>query len=119
MSIELLRLIAARSPAALQEAADAIRAQQIGSPLAARRAERAASLALADAAAQWSAEERAALAGLLGAEEARTQYIRLRVSASEKAEVQRVAGETGLSVSNYIRQRLELPLADYDLREES
>lgn len=112
--IETLRLIAARSSSALHEALGAIKAQQVRSPLAARRAERAAMLALEDPDTQWTAEERAVLAALLGrtSEGTRTMELRLRVNASEKADVQQAADDAGLSVSNYIRRALGLPELD-------
>lgn len=114
-TVSTLKLIVARSPDAMREALGAIKAKQSGSPMAARRAERAASLALEDGAANWTPAERAALAELLGAGspgEPRTLDIRIRVNASEKGDVQQAADEAGLSVSNYIRQSIGLPILD-------
>ena len=93
-TLDTLKLIAARSPDALREALGAIRAQGSGSPMAARRAERAAALALEDASAQWSDSERAALVELLGADggsEPRRLDIHIRVNPGEKADVQQAA----------------------------
>lgn len=115
-TVSTLKLIVARSPDAMREALGAIKAQQSGSPMAARRAERAASLALEDGAANWTPAERAALAELLGAGSQggapRTLDIRIRVNASEKCDVQQAADEAGLSVSDYIRQSIGLPILD-------
>lgn len=114
-TLDTLKLIVARSPAAMREALGAIKAQQSGSPMVVRRAERAASLALEDGEADWTPAERAALAELLGAsasDEPRTLDIRIRVNVSEKGDVQQAADETGLSVSNYVRRALGLPTLD-------
>lgn len=75
----------------------------------------AAEQALDDTTATFSPEERLLLATLLGApllEHVRGLDIRLRVSKSEKAQVQQAADEAGLSVSNYIRRCVGLPLVD-------
>lgn len=109
-TLDTLRLIVSRSPDAMHEALGAIRAQQVNSPMAARRAERTAAIALKDQDAAWTPSERAELAALLGeiADETRTQELRLRVTADEKAEVQAAASEVGLTVSDYIRQKIGL-----------
>lgn len=111
-TIDILRLIAAKAPSATHEALGAIRGQQVGSPLAARRAERAASMALEDPQAEWTAEERLLLASLLGAdgpdEEPRRLDLRIRVNEREKAIVQRLAEDAGMTVSDFIRSKIGL-----------
>lgn len=114
-TIDILRLIIARSPDAAREGIGAIKALQSGSPMAARRAERSAQIALEDSEAKWTADERAQLAELLGttgSDEPRNLDIRLRVSVSEKNEVQQAASEAGLTVSDYIRQAIGLSILD-------
>jgi AraC-like DNA-binding protein len=109
--IATLRMIAARSLDAQREAAGAIRAHQIGSPMAARRAERAAGIAFSDPAVEWTPEERMALSELLGqdTDDTRTQDVRVRVNAIEKERIKRMAVEAGFStVSDFIRERIGL-----------
>ncbi len=109
--IETLRMIAARSLDAQREALGAIRAHQIRSPMAARRAERAAGMAFADQAVEWTPVERLALSELLGqdADDTRTQDIRVRVNAIEKEQVKQMAAEAGFpNVSDFIRSRIGL-----------
>jgi hypothetical protein len=101
----ILAIIAGGSPAAARTAADAIRAEQVGSPMAAARAARAARLALDDPQATFSATERRQISDLL---DDRAVDIRLRVTDAEKERVQQMALDAGLTVSALIRQRLGL-----------
>jgi len=110
-TIATLRMIAARSPDAQREAIGAIRAQQVNSPVAARRAERAAQIAFADQAAEWTQVERLALSELLGqdANDTRTQDIRVRVNSAEKEKVKQLATDAGFpNVSDFIRSKIGL-----------
>jgi hypothetical protein len=115
IDLDTLRLIAARSRPALQDALAAIKAQQAGTPMAARRASKAAEIALEDPDAVWSPEERTALASLLGGEaphEIRDTYVRFRASKAEKRQVVEAAKAAGLTQSDYVRQALGLPTID-------
>lgn len=110
-TVETLRMIAARSLDAQREALGAIRARQVGSPMAARRAERAAAIAFADPAAQWAPEERLALSELLGqdSDDNRVLDIRIRVNSAEKERVKKMAAESGFpTVSDFIRYKIGL-----------
>jgi 16S rRNA U516 pseudouridylate synthase RsuA-like enzyme len=110
-TIKTLRMIAARSLEAQQEALGAIRAQQVHSPMAARRAERAAGIAFADQAVEWTPEERLALSELLGqdTDDTRTLDVRVRVTAGEKEQVKKMAAAAGFpNVSDFIRSRIGL-----------
>lgn len=110
-TIATLRMIAARSVDAQHEAIGAIRAQQINSPMAARRAERAAAVAFADPAVEWTPDERLSLSELLGqdADDTRVLDIRVRVNAAEKDRVKHMAAENGFpTVSDFIRSRIGL-----------
>lgn len=83
--------------------------------MAARRAERAAQIALEDSEAKWTVEERSMIVELLGttgSDEIRNLDIRLRVSVSEKNKVQQAASEAGLTVSDYIRRAIGLTILD-------
>lgn len=107
--IDVLRMIAARSMDAQHEALGAIRAQQVRSSMAGRRAERAASLAFADMSVEWSPEEREALASLIQDDSApRGLDVRVRVNASEKARIQNMADDDGQTVSDFIRSKIGL-----------
>ena len=101
-----LALIAGGSPAAARTAADAIRAEQNDSPMAAARTARAARMALDDPQATFSAEERREIAELLDGRDA--PAVRFRVSARERARLEAMAQEAGLSLSDFIRQKVGL-----------
>lgn len=101
-----LTIIAGGSPAAARMAADALRARKNGSPMAAARAARAARLALSDPQATFTEAERRQIAEILDTE--RGVDLRLRVTADEKARVQAMADEAGITVSDFIRQRIGL-----------
>jgi hypothetical protein len=112
--LSTLQRIVARAPSATTEALRAIKAQQMRSAQAARRAALAAEQALADADAAWTPDERAALAALLGGGglPVRDTYIRIRASKAEKRKVDAAARAAGLTQSDYIRRRLDLPTLD-------
>ena len=106
MTINPLVIIAGGSPAAARIAADAIRAAKLGSPMAQARAARAARAALDDPHATFTADERRRIADLLD-NERDAAPIRLRVTRlDERAQIERMAEEAGLSISDLIRQRL-------------
>ncbi|GIW06341.1 MAG: hypothetical protein KatS3mg060_1146 [Dehalococcoidia bacterium] len=104
--LDILRLIAARSPAASSLATLAIRGDV---RLRALRASIAAARALADPQAAWTTEERERIATLLAPDDdrdvPRTKWIQVRVSPEEHAEIEERAAAARLSISEYIRQR--------------
>lgn len=100
-----LALIAGGSPAAARMATDALRAQQNGSPMATARAARAARAALEDPQATFTDAERRAIAGLLE-NDRDAAPIRFRVTADERAKIERMAADAGLGISDLIRQKL-------------
>jgi predicted DNA binding CopG/RHH family protein len=61
---------------------------------------------------------RSPLLGTVDSDEPRNLDIRLRVSASEKNEVQQAASEAGLTVSDYIRRAIGLSRLKVDQMEE-
>jgi len=104
---DALRLIAAKSPNNVQNAVRALRTAQHRPN--ARPVQYVLEQALIDPLADFTPDERAGIAELLGTdEEARTLDIRLRVSAIEKEHVQQMADEAGLNVSDFIRSRIGL-----------
>jgi CHASE3 domain sensor protein len=103
--MSILQVIAGGSPAAARTAIDAQRAEQGGSPMAAARAARAARLALDDPQAQFSAAERRAIAELL---DTRDTVVRLRLTAGQKACLEAMAEESGMTVSDFIRDKIGL-----------
>ena len=101
-----LALIAGGSPAAARIALDAIRAQQNDSPMAAARAARAAKAALEDPRATFSADERRAIAEILDTE--RGTQIQIRLTVDERTQLKQMAHDAGLSISDFIRQKVGL-----------
>lgn len=116
--LDAMRLIAAKSPNATHAALLAFRALQNNSPLGESRAQRAIEVALRDRESTFTTEDRSSLALLFMGqdpnqeEEPRTLDLRIRVNADEKQHVKDLADEAGLSVSNFIRQRVGLPTVD-------
>lgn len=102
-----LVLIAGGSPAAARIASDAIRAATLGSPMAPARAARAARVALDDPQATFTEAERRQIADLLD-NDRDAAPIRLRVSPDERAQIERMAADAGMSISDLIRDRLGL-----------
>jgi len=103
---EALRLIIAKSPNNYQGAIRALRIARHRP--SARPVQYVLEQALVDPLADFTPAERTAIAALLSEDEGRTLDIRLRVSADEKAEVQRMAEEAGQTVSDFIRLRIGL-----------
>lgn len=108
---ETLRLIAAKSPNTSGEAIRALRA--VNRPDS-RPIQHALESALSDPLASFTAEDRTTITAHLsvGDSDARTLDVRLRVNADEKQQIQAMADEAEMSVSNLIRDRLGLPLVD-------
>lgn len=105
---DALRLIAAKSPDQMRNAIRTLQSVQNNTPVAAQRAQKVIGWALQDPQADFTVGERGALAALLGGSDNRTLDIRLRVTPSEKAEIQRMADDAGMTVSELIRSKIEL-----------
>lgn len=108
--IEAMQLVAARSPRTGSEAAKTIRRLTNNTVTAQRIAERVIEHALQDHQAEFTADERLALASLLSGDtgEARTLDIRVRVTADEKQRVHEAAQAAGMTLSDYLRQQVGL-----------
>jgi hypothetical protein len=107
ITMNALTIIAGGSPAAARMATDALRAQQNGSPMAAARAARAARAALEDPRATFTDAERREIATLLESDRDAAP-IRFRVSPDERARLEQMASDAGLSISDFIRQKIGL-----------
>lgn len=105
--MSILRLIAGGSPAAARMAADALRAEQSGSPMAAARAARAARAALEDPQATFSADERRAIAALLE-QPGRTVDLHVPMTKDERDQVRAMADAAGLGMAEFVRQKIGL-----------
>lgn len=104
--IKALRLIAAQSPVAGQEAMQCIRAVQVKSPMVQLRYNRVVELAFSDPNAEFSPAERqliaAHIAGFAG--ENRTQVIHFRVSLAEYDSLRNLSEAAGCAnTSEYLR----------------
>jgi hypothetical protein len=105
---DALRLIIERSPAAAPLAMDCIRAIDASSPAVSRRYDMCVSVALADRnAGEFDVSERALLAQFAGGQtDTRSIVQPVRLSPDERQQLEDDAGHAGLSLSDYIRQRL-------------
>lgn len=104
---DALRLIAAKSPNNVQNAIRALRTAQHRPN--ARPVQYVLEQALVDPLADFTKEERAGIVALIsGEDETRSLDLRVRVNAAEKEQVQRAADEAGLTVSDFIRERIGL-----------
>jgi len=102
-----LKLIISRSPAATREAMACLRAIRAGSPIVPIRYERAVNLALSDPEASFSGEERAELASHLTEDGGtRSTVFRFRLTKTERALLEDMAREAGVSASVYARRAL-------------
>lgn len=103
---DALRLIAAKSPNNVQGAIRALRTAQHRPD--ARPVQYVLEQALVDPLADFTPDERAGIAALLGGSTTRDLDIRIRVNADEKQRVQEVAEEAGMTVSDFIRKKIGL-----------
>lgn len=102
-----LRLIIAKSPNNFNNAIRALRTAQ-NRPNA-RPVQYVLEQALRDTSASFTTEERTGIAAHLSAENYnRTDMLRVRVTTNEKVNVELAAEEAGLTVSEYIRSKLDL-----------
>ncbi|MDE1904942.1 MAG: hypothetical protein KGH75_00645 [Rhodospirillales bacterium] len=109
--IDAMRLVASHSFVAMPQATKALQALQGGSPIAWRRVIGAIKSALADPAATFTVADRQALGAVLaGIEEPDTRDtdLRIRVTFTEKARVERDAATADMTVSAYVRAKLGL-----------
>jgi len=104
---DALKLIISRSPAATREAMACLRAIRAGSPIVPIRYERAVDLALSDPEASFSGDERAELASHLTEDGGtRSTVFRFRLTKAERALLEDMAREAGVSASVYARRAL-------------
>ena len=103
--IDALRIIAAKSPAAGEQAMQCIRAIQAKSPIVQRRYNRVAELAFGDNMADFEPAERRLIASYIEADEVENKslVIRFRVTPSEKAAIEQMATDGDMDVSEFLR----------------
>lgn len=108
--IDALRIIVAKSPLAASQAVQCIAAIKTKSPVLQQRYNRVVEMAFSDPQAEpFAPEERQLIAEHItgeGGEGSKTFDVRVRVNAAEKAEIQRLAADEGLNVSDYIRSKI-------------
>jgi len=106
--IDALKIIIAKSPAQCAEAAKAITAINKKSPWSDMRCNNVAIRALEDPDANFTEDERVAIADLMGETETegRDYMLRVRLTNTEHAELEELAGNENLSVSEYVRRKL-------------
>lgn len=104
---EALKLIVAKSAPAAPSALQCLQAIRAGSPLVQVRYQQTLQIALADAGATWTTEERATLASALSADEEagnKVRMLRVRLTDAQRADLERLAREhAGGDVSAYVR----------------
>lgn len=102
--IEALRIIAAKSPYAGSQAMQCIKAVQMKSPIVTERYNRVVELAFSDPQADFSPEERQLIADHIGGGNGkRTETVRFRVTQSERADLETLAADADMEMSEYIR----------------
>ena len=111
--IDALKLIISRSPMAAQQAMQCIQAISAKSPMVQNRYNRVVETLFSDPQAKFSQDEQALIAAYVTtseeeADEARKLDLRVRVNATEKAEIQQAAKQAGQTVSDFIRARIGL-----------
>lgn len=107
---EALRIIVAKSPGAGSQAMQCLRALGVKSPIVQERYNRVVEIAFSDPQAEFTPADRALIAEYVGGQKSANKDtdLRVRVTADEKAEVQEMAKEVGLTVSDFIRERIGL-----------
>lgn len=105
--VEILRLIAAKSDSIRGEAVKTIMALNNNSPIIQKRLNFVASNALRDSSV-FTQDEINRITLLLNTEEgeARDYTLPIRLTQSEREELQRLAGDAGMTMSEYIRSRV-------------
>ncbi len=107
-TVDILRIIAAKSESIRGEATRAIMALNADSPIIKRRLNLVASHALSDSSAGFTDEEITQITHLLSAEdvEKRDFTLRVRLTTSELAELERLAAEARMDLSEYVRSKI-------------
>lgn len=102
--IDALRIIAAKSPYAGAQAMQCIKAIQAKSPIVTERYNRVVELAFSDPQADFSPEERQLIADHIGGGDGnRSVTVRFRVTQAERADLETLAADAEMDVSEYIR----------------
>jgi hypothetical protein len=103
-----LKIIIAKSPAAMNDAIKCIQAVRTKSPILQQRYNRCVELALGDPEAEFTPDERGILAEYLESNEgdSRDFTLRVRLTGDERADLSAAAGAEGISLSEYVRKRL-------------
>ncbi len=106
--INILRLIIAKSQSIRDEAVRMIKTLDIDSPIIQRRLNYVASRALDDSSAGFSDGEIAQITRLLSPEDTETRdyTLRVRLTTSERVELERLAAEAGMDLSEYVRSKI-------------
>ena len=108
MKIEALKIIITKSPSCATEAGNAIKAIGMKSPASDLRCSRVAISALEDTDANFSEDERAAIADLISDQQPETRgyTLRIRLTDSERIELEGMADAEELSLSEYARKKI-------------
>jgi len=107
--IDALRLMIARSPQASGQAIDCIKAIKAKSPVLQHRYNRAAEAAFADPNAEFAPDERELIASYIddeGGDGPKLLDVRIRVDQAEKAAIQQMATDAGMTVTEFIRSKI-------------
>jgi len=106
--IDALKIIIAKSPSQCAEAAKAITAINKKSPWADIRCNSVAVRALEDPDANFTQNERTTMAELMSETktEGRDYMLRVRLTNAEHGELEKMASNKNLSVSEYVRRKL-------------
>lgn len=107
--IDALRLIAAKSPYAGEEAMKCIRAMQASSPVLQHRYNRVVEIAFGDPNADFTPAERQQIASHIEADNkgaAKTAVVQFRVTTDERDDLRTMAEDAEMDVSEYIRSRI-------------
>lgn len=106
--IEALKIIIAKSPNAAEEAIRAIAAARNNSPILQIRYSNALTRALADPQANFTPEEREILSSVIEStpSETREFTLRIRLTDSERADLQTAADADNLTMSEYARRKI-------------
>lgn len=103
--IDALRIIAAKSPYAGEQAMQCIRAIQAKSPIVQQRYNRVVELAFGDQQADFTPEERRLIADYVKADDAesKSEVIRFRCTPTEKEQIKTMADNANKDVSDFLR----------------